>query len=347
MKVGTTTVLVVSTTVVAVTSAFAPPMPPKLGGVGLIREKKAQTQPSPSVASLTSATPVGQDAHRRMPSSSKSSTSSTSTTLYYSSGGDGNLFDRFARVTKGNLNKFLSKYEDPEKVMNQALIDMQDDLIRVRQAYAEVTATQRRLQQQKNQLDATADDWYRRAQLALSKSNEGLAREALARRQQYIEKAEEIQNQIDSQSGNVDRLYEGMLALEKKILEAKSKKDTMSARAKTAKETAKVNDFLSGITGKTSMDAFNRMEEKVVALEAAAEVSYEMGQASMNKLLSSAKSSDKASSAMDVESQFRRLEASSAVDDELNKLKMSMLPPSTATKKVTTTTSRVVEIPIN
>ena len=309
MKLGlTAAAMLVSSTVVV--DAFAPPMPPT-AVAGVI------TRP----AEITQSTPFATNRVQHPPSSSTSKT-----TLYSSiSGGDGNFFDRLTRVTKSNLNKFIQKYEDPEKVMNQAVMDMQNDLVKLRQAYAEVTASQRRLLQQKVQFEAVADDWYRRAQLALKRDNEGLAREALARRQQALDEASRIDKDISGQTMNVDRLYEGLQTLESKIIEAKAKKDQMATRAKTAKNTQRINDYLSGLTGRTSMDAFKRMEEKVMALEAAAEVSYEMGQVSMNKLLSPTSSSKGVSE--DVETQFRRLEASSAVDKELEKLKNAMLPP--------------------
>lgn len=95
-----------------------------------------------------------------------------------------NLFDRFARVAKANLNDIANKLEDPEKIMDQAIEEMQNDLVKIRQSYAEVTATQRRLLKQKEQCDAMAQDWYKRAQLALEKGNDDLAKEALSRRQQ-------------------------------------------------------------------------------------------------------------------------------------------------------------------
>lgn len=220
-----------------------------------------------------------------------------------------NLFDRFTRVAKSNINNVLKNLEDPEKIMNQAVEDMQADLVTVRQSYAEVTATQRRLMKQKEQADALAEDWYKRAQLALQKGSEDLAREALNRRQQQVDAANSVQAQIDTQAESIDKLYEGMQELEKRILEAKSKKEEMIARARTAQSTQKVNDMLGGITGKTSMDAFSRMEEKVEALEASAEVSAEMGALKGNALPGS------------IESEFRALEAASDVDNELAKLK--------------------------
>lgn len=235
-----------------------------------------------------------------------------------------NLFDRFARVAKGTANDLLKNLEDPEKIMTQAVEDMQGDLVKIRQSYAEITATQRRLMKQKEQADAIAEDWKARAQLALEKGNEDLAREALSRRQTSVQESESLKQQIDSQNAAVDKLYEGMQMLESKILESKAKKEQMVARARTAQSTQKVNDMLSGISGKTSMDAFTRMEEKVEALEASAEVSAEMGAVGGNALPGSANS--------DIEKQFRMLEGASAVDDELAKMK-GMLPGASDDKK--------------
>ena len=233
-----------------------------------------------------------------------------------------NLFDRIVRVSKANANTILQRFEDPEKLIGQAVEDMQNDLIRVRQAYAETTASQRRLESSKKQLDSQADDWYSRAQLALKASNDGLAREALARREALLNQASGIQDQIDAQAVTTGVLFEGMSALERKIMEAAGKKDQLKARAKTAKTTQKVNDMVSGLTF-TSMDAFNRMEEKVLALETAAEVSADMANRATYNTLASSKDS-----VPSVELEFRMLEASDSVEKELEKLRAKTLPSS-------------------
>lgn len=238
----------------------------------------------------------------------RTSTSSSTVILHA-----GNLFDRFARVAKSNLNNLANKLEDPEKIMEQALEEMQNDLVKVRQSYAEVTATQRRLMKQKEQCEAMSQDWYKRAQLALEKGNDDLAKEALSRRQTQTDEANSLQSQLDGQADAMDKLYDGMKILEKKISESKAKKDQMVARARTAQSTQKVNDMISGVTGKTSMDAFTRMEEKVEQLEASAEVSAEMGSLGGNLLPGSEGAS--------IEAQFAALEASDSVDDELAKMK--------------------------
>ena len=162
--------------------------------------------------------------------------------------------------------------EDPEKALDLALENMENDLIKIRQSYAEVSATQRRMEKQKEQADRTADDWYRRAQLALEKGDEQLAREALSRRQSQIDSANTIAQQIEIQTASMNKLYPAMQALEAKLLESRRQKEAFKMRAKTAKTAMKVNDMLSTITGTTSMDEFDRMKAKVETLEAQAEV---------------------------------------------------------------------------
>eukprot|EP01083_Nonionella_stella_P310452 1102975_1 len=100
------------------------------------------------------------------------------------------------------------------------------------------------------------------------------------------------------QNSSIDKLYEGMQTLETSIMDAKAKKEQMIARARTAESTQKVNDMLSGVSGNTSMDAFKRMEDKVEALEASAEVSSEMGALNGNMLTGSSS----------LESEFKKLE---------------------------------------
>ena len=186
-----------------------------------------------------------------------------------------NIFDRFARVVSSNVNSVLKGLEDPEKVLEQAVNDMQNDLVKIRQSYAEISASLKRLQKQKEQADGLANDWYRRAQLALEKGDEELAREALSRRQVQLDISTGLNKQIDMQQKNTDKLYNSMMTLETKITEAKREKDTFVARARTAKTSVQVNDMLNSLTSVTSsnsMEAFNRMKEKVESLEAQAEV---------------------------------------------------------------------------
>jgi phage shock protein A len=246
----------------------------------------------------------------------------------------GNLINRFVKVTQANANRVLQSLEAPEKIMNQALIDMQNDLVKVRQSYAEITSSQRRLANERDEAEAEADRWYKRAQLAMKTGNDGLAKEALIRKQQQMEVVNKIQLQIDGQAVAADKLYDGLRALEAKIMEAKQRKAEFVARAKAAESTQKVNDMLSGVTGNTSMDAFKRMEEKVEALEAAAEASAEMAGLALP---------GSSSSTSEIEYEFLLLEGNAAVEEEFTRMKTKMLGGSTEKSKVSIKSEKIFD----
>jgi phage shock protein A len=134
------------------------------------------------------------------------------------------LFDRIWRAIRANLNDLIGKMEDPEKILEQTVLDMQDDLIQLRQAVAQAIATQKRTERQASQARTNAEEWYRRAQLALQKGDENLAREALAKRKSHVETANAMEAQLGQQSSVVTQLKQNMMKLEGKIAEAKTKK---------------------------------------------------------------------------------------------------------------------------
>jgi phage shock protein A len=218
-----------------------------------------------------------------------------------------NLFDRFTRVVKSNINQVLSSVEDPEKVLAQAVEEMQGDLIKVRTSYAEVLATQRRLQTQKDQQDEIAGEWYRRAELAVEKGDDVLAKEALTRRQAAATKASDLGQQLTGMATSVERLFDAVKSLEEKIQSAKDEKEQLIARARTAKTTAQVNEMLGDVGSSSGAGAFDRMKEKVEMLETKAEVSQGMLPESRTP--------------GSLEDRFKQLESGSKVDDELAMLK--------------------------
>ena len=193
------------------------------------------------------------------------------------------LFDRIMRVIRANLNSLVSGAEDPEKILEQAVLDMQEDLIQLRQAVAQAIATQKRTERQCSQAQTTADEWYRRAQLALQKGEETLAREALTRRKSYQDTAEAMRSQIEQQSTIVTQLKQNMMKLESKISEAKTKKDLYIARARSAKASQQINDMMGRVGTGSAISAFERMEEKVLQLEAQSEAVAELGTDDLEK----------------------------------------------------------------
>uniref|UniRef100_A0A453G879 Membrane-associated 30 kDa protein, chloroplastic n=3 Tax=Aegilops tauschii subsp. strangulata TaxID=200361 RepID=A0A453G879_AEGTS len=157
-----------------------------------------------------------------------------------------NLFDRLTRVVRSYANAILSSFEDPEKILDQAVLEMNDDLIKMRQATAQVLASQKRLENKYKAAEQADADWYRRAQLALQKGEEDLAREALKRRKSYAENASSLKAQLDQQKSVVENLVSNTRLLESKIAEAKQKKDTLKARAQSAKYAPFIHWFCFG-----------------------------------------------------------------------------------------------------
>ncbi|CAL5363086.1 unnamed protein product [Camellia sinensis] len=173
-----------------------------------------------------------------------------------------NLFDRFARVIKSYANSIVSSFEDPEKILEQTVLEMNDDLTKMRQATAQVLASQKRLENKYKAAQEASEEWYKRAQLALGKGDEDLAREALKRRKSYADNANTLKAQLDQQKNVVDNLVSNTRLLESKIQEAKSKKDTLKARAQSAKTATKVSEMLGNVNTSSALSAFEKMEEK-------------------------------------------------------------------------------------
>lgn len=244
------------------------------------------------------------------------------------------MLDRFFRVVSSNVNSVLKGLEDPEKVLDQAVTDMQNDLVKIRQSYAEISATQKRMENQKKGADGYAEDWYRRAQLALQKGDEELAREALSRRQAQVEISDGLAKQLTVQEGALEKLFSSMTALEAKITTAKREKDAMIARARTAKSTMQVNEMLqgmSGVTGSNSMEAFERMKEKVESLEAKAEIAGQLAVTSSG-------------STLNLEDKFKALEGNSKVDDELEKMRRALPGPAKSVAKLPPATETMSDL---
>jgi phage shock protein A len=219
------------------------------------------------------------------------------------------LFDRIKRVVGANVNDLISKAEDPEKMLEQAILEMQTDLVQLRQGIAQAIAAQKRTDKQYSGAQSEVNKWQRNAELALQKGEEDLARQALQRKKTVHETATALKSSLDQQTATVDNLKKNLIQLESKISEAKTKKEMLKARITAAKAQEQLGSMVSGMSTNSSMAAFERMEEKVMMQEARAQSTAELAGSGL-------------------ESQFAELEAGD-VDDELAALKASMLPPAT------------------
>ena len=227
------------------------------------------------------------------------------------------LLDRLSRMLRANLNALVSDAEDPVKILDQSVADMQEDLVKLRQAVAMAIASQKRLENQANQAKEQIKNWFSRAELAIKKGEDDLAREALNRKKTFQETFESLSSQFQSQNGQVEKLKKSLLLLERKIAEAKTKKDMLKARAQAAKAQQQIQSAVGDLDSKSAMAAFERMEDKVEALEASGQASLELA-------------------GEDLESKFAALEGGDDVERELetlrNQLKSGVeaiaLPPS-------------------
>lgn len=213
------------------------------------------------------------------------------------------LINRIWRVMRANINSLVAETPDPEKVLEQAVMDMQEDLIRMRQAVAQAIATQKRAQRKCLQVEATADQWRDRAKIALVQEDEMLARQALARRQPYMETARTLHQQVREQSLVVSKLRQDLQDLEQKISELKAKKDLYIARARSAKTSIEINSIMGKLNSRASSSVWERIEEQVHQSEAMASLSRDMG------------------SGKDLDERFAALSAGSDIDRELALLK--------------------------
>ncbi|NEQ40095.1 MAG: PspA/IM30 family protein [Okeania sp. SIO3I5] len=216
------------------------------------------------------------------------------------------IFDRLWRIIRANIKNLVSGAEDPEKILEQTLTDMQNDLVKLRQAVAQAIATQKRTERQCYQTQSTANEWYRRAQLALQKGQENLAREALTRRNSYQETANLMKAQVEQQKQVVEKLKQNMRQLEHKISEAKLKKNMYIARARSARASEKLNEILGSVNTGNAMSAFEQMEDKIMQLEAKSEAMADLGIDSLEK-------------------KFTSLEGDNDIETELKAMKAEML----------------------
>ncbi|ABG53089.1 MAG: PspA/IM30 family protein [Trichodesmium sp. St2_bin6] len=216
------------------------------------------------------------------------------------------IFDHFWRVIRANVNSLISNAEDPEKILEQTIKNMQNDLVKLRQVVAEAIATQKQTERQSYQAKSTADEWYRRAHLALQKGQENLAREALTRRNSYQETATVMKVQMEQQKQVVEKLKQNMKQLEHKVSEAKLKKNMYIARARSARASEKLNKMLDLVNTGNTLSTFEEMEEKITQLESQSQMIAELGIDSLEK-------------------KFNTLEGDNHIEAELKAMKAKIL----------------------
>jgi phage shock protein A len=186
------------------------------------------------------------------------------------------IFSRLGTLIKSNLNDLISRAEDPEKMLNQVLLEMQQQLVEAKKAVAVAIADEKRLQKQYNAELDKSKEWERKAMLAVRAGDDALARQALVRKQEHDNIAAQFQQQWIAQKGAVDKLKDALRLLANKIEEAKRKKNILIARKKRAEAQRQIANTMQGLGDTSAFETFDRMAERINLLEAEAEAGAEL-----------------------------------------------------------------------
>lgn len=222
------------------------------------------------------------------------------------------IFDRFSTVLRSNINDLISSAENPEKMLNQIIVDMRSQLAKAKQQVAGAIADEKRLRDQVETERKQVQDWEKRAMLAVQEGRDDLAKQALVRHNEHMAHAQQLELTWQSHQSETEKLKNSLRDLNDKIEEAKRKKNLLVARQKRAEAQKRIQETMSGLSEKSAFEAFSRMEAKIEDNE--------------RRMLASAEI-DEEFSGDKLQSDFKRLEASATganADQQLLALKQKM-----------------------
>jgi phage shock protein A len=221
------------------------------------------------------------------------------------------LFDRFSTLLRSNINDLISRAEDPEKMLNQILVDMRSQLVKAKQQVAAAIADEKRLRDQADTEMKQAKDWENKAMLAVREGRDDLAKQALVRKSEHESHGMQLATTWEAHRAETEKLKDQLRGLNDKIEEAKRKKNILIARKKRAEAQQQIANTMQGLGDTSAFDTFDRMAERIQLMEAEAEAGAELaGELSGDTL----------------ESKFLQLEQGGAgsEDDALAELKAKM-----------------------
>jgi phage shock protein A len=186
------------------------------------------------------------------------------------------VLDRVATLVRANLNDLIDRAEDPEKMIKQVILDMENQLLQVKTQVAISMADHHLLQKKQAEHEDKAAEWMRKAELAVDKTQDDLARAALERYQSFTKLAEGYTHQVEDQKQQVDALRKALEQLDQKLGEARGKSDMLLAKHRRARALEKANDAQLAIAGRSPVADFERMERKVQRSEAVSQAKSEL-----------------------------------------------------------------------
>ncbi|QSX31242.1 MULTISPECIES: phage shock protein PspA [Shewanella] len=212
------------------------------------------------------------------------------------------IFSRFADIINSNISALLDKAEDPEKMVRLIIQEMEDTLVEVRSTSAKVLAEKKELLRRIARVQEQVQDWQDKAELALSKDREDLAKAALVEKQKAANLADTLEQELAVVEEHILRLKEEIAQLQEKLADAKARQKTIIMRKQTASSRLEVKKQLDSSKIDTAMMKFEQYEARVESLEAQVE-SYDLGRKSS------------------LEDEFAALKAEDSVTAELEALK--------------------------
>jgi phage shock protein A len=186
------------------------------------------------------------------------------------------LLERVSRLIRANLNDLVDKAEDPEKMIRQVILDMQNQLLQVKTQVAISIADQHVLEKKLAENEESERQWTKRAETAVDKRDEPLARAALERGMSYKSLAASFRQQVEDQKAQVEDLKTALLKLQQKLLEAQAKSEMLIAQHRRARALGKATEAKNAMGENTNAAAFDRMKHKVQHSEATAQAVSEL-----------------------------------------------------------------------
>src|ERR1700719_4152935 len=187
------------------------------------------------------------------------------------------LLERVSTLVRANLNDLIDKAEDPEKMIKQVILDMQNQLLQVKTQVAIAIADQHLLAKKQKENEDKVAEWMRKAELSVDKKKDDLARAALQRVESYRDLTEGFAQQIADQKAQVENLKTALRQLEQKLAEAQAKADLLIAQHRRARAVGKAHDARTAIGDQSKIAAFDRMKNKVQHNEAVSQAKSEIG----------------------------------------------------------------------
>ena len=174
------------------------------------------------------------------------------------------LFDRLSTLLRSNINDLISRAEDPEKMLNQILVDMRSQLAKAKQQVATAIADEKRLRDQADaEYRAGRTTGKQKAMLAIKEGRDDLAKQALMRQGEHISHGQQLEQTWEQHRLETEKLKNSLRDLNDKIEEAKRKKNLLIARQRRAQAQKRIAETMSSLSEKSAFEAFARMEERI------------------------------------------------------------------------------------